>query len=103
MRTVRHVTIRGRVQGVGFRYFVQRRVLDILDRNLDLEGWVRNRSDGSVEALFAGEADLVAHMVEACRKGPAGAWVEALEEREADLAQLALRLPGQSFSLLATA
>jgi len=102
MKVVRHVTIRGHVQGVGFRYFVVQRVLDMLERNLDLEGWVRNRSDGSVEALFAGEPDVVAGMIEACRKGPAGARVEAVEAREAEPSQLELRLPGQPFSLLAT-
>jgi acylphosphatase len=102
MKTVRHVTIRGRVQGVGFRYFVLQHARDIVDRDLDLEGWVRNRRDGSVEALFAGEPDIVADMIEACREGPDGACVEALEEREADPAQLELRLPGQPFSLLAT-
>jgi acylphosphatase len=103
MRIVRHVTLRGQVQGVGFRYFVVQCVLDILDRNLGLEGWVRNRSDGSVEALFAGEPDVVAEIIEACRKGPTGARVEAVEEREGDPTQIKLRLPGQPFSLLATA
>ena len=102
MRIIRHVTIRGQVQGIGFRYFVVQRVLDIVD-HVGLEGWVRNRSDGSVEALFAGEPDVVAEIIEACRKGPIGARVEAVEEREGDPAQLKLRLPGQPFSLLATA
>ena len=103
MRIIRHVTIRGQVQGIGFRYFVVQRVLDIVDRNLGLEGWVRNRSDGSVEALFAGEPGVVAGIIEACRKGPTGARVEEVEEREGDPAQLKLRLPGQPFSLLPTA
>ena len=49
---IRHVTIRGRVQGVGYRYFVEHAAL-----SRDLEGWVRNRRDGSVEAVFAGPAD----------------------------------------------
>jgi acylphosphatase len=103
MRIVRHVTIRGNVQGVGFRYFVVRRARDILDREIQLEGWVRNRRDGSVEALFAGEPDAVAGMIDACRKGPAGARVEALDERDGAPEELELRLPGQSFSLLVTA
>jgi acylphosphatase len=103
MKVVRHVTIRGRVQGVGFRYFVLQRVLDVLDRDLDLEGWVRNRRDGSVEALFAGEPEVVAGIIEVCRRGPIGAFVEAVEERAGDPAQLALRLPDQPFSLLSTA
>ena len=50
--TIRHVTIRGRVQGVGYRYFVEHEAIA-----RDLEGWVRNRRDGSVEAVFAGPAD----------------------------------------------
>ena len=52
---IRQVTIRGRVQGVGYRAWVEHRA-----RAHDLEGWVRNRRDGSVEALFAGPADVVA-------------------------------------------
>ena len=62
-----HVTIRGRVQGVGFRAWTE---LTALERGL--EGWVRNRRDGSVEALFVGSADAVAAMVAACRHGPRG-------------------------------
>ena len=55
---IRQVTITGRVQGVGYRAWVEHRA-----RNHDLEGWVRNRRDGSVEALFAGPADVVSEMV----------------------------------------
>ena len=62
---VRHVTVRGRVQGVGFRMFVE----DTAER-LNLEGWVRNKRDGSVEAVFAGPDEAVSAAVEACRKGP---------------------------------
>ena len=52
---IRQVTIRGRVQGVGYRAWVEHRA-----SAHDLEGWVRNRRDGSVEALFAGPEDVVA-------------------------------------------
>ncbi len=55
---IRQVTIRGRVQGVGYRAWVEERALAH-----DLEGWVRNRRDGSVEALFAGPAEVVTDMV----------------------------------------
>jgi acylphosphatase len=103
MKVVRHVNIRGHVQGVGFRYFVVQRVRNILDHDLALEGWVRNRRDGSVEALFAGEPGVVADIIAACRKGPSGAWVESIDEREGDPTQLDLRLAGQQFSMLATA
>ena len=62
---IRQVMITGRVQGVGYRAWVEHRA-----RAHDLEGWVRNRRDGSVEALFAGPADAVSEMVARCRRGP---------------------------------
>ena len=74
----RHVTVRGQVQGVGFRYFVVQRVLDIRDRNLGLEGWVRNRSDGTVEALIKGAPDAIEAMLSDLRSGPSGARVETV-------------------------
>ena len=51
MKVIRHVTMRGRVQGVGYRAFVEHEAL-----KRGIEGWVRNRRDGSVEAVFAGRA-----------------------------------------------
>ena len=75
MNAIRHVLIRGRVQGVGFRAWVQ---WSALDRGL--EGWVRNRRDGSVEAVFCGEASVVSEMVGTCRRGPSGAWVDAMDD-----------------------
>lgn len=72
-RTV-HVLIKGRVQGVGFRAWTQHQA-----QLHGLSGWVRNRRDGSVEAVFAGPDSLVETMLKACRQGPAGARVEALE------------------------
>jgi len=60
-----HVTIAGRVQGVGFRAFVE---YEAAKRGL--RGWVRNRRDGSVEAAFAGPSDVVDDMLAACRRGP---------------------------------
>jgi len=67
--TVR-LTITGRVQGVGYRHWAVRTA-----NGLGLRGWVRNRSDGSVEALVTGLAEDVAAMVEASRRGPVGARV----------------------------
>jgi acylphosphatase len=64
MKTV-HVTIEGRVQGVGFRAWTE---YEALARGI--RGWVRNRRDGSVEAVFAGDAAAVDAMVAACRQGP---------------------------------
>ena len=68
-RTVR-LRITGRVQGVGFRDWMIGRA-----RGLKLDGWVRNSSDGSVEALVAGEAALIDTMVAACQSGPRAARV----------------------------
>lgn len=69
-RTVR-VSIRGRVQGVWFRDWTRRTA-----ESLDLAGWVRNRRDHSVEALFAGPSHLVQLMLERCHDGPPLASVE---------------------------
>ena len=68
------VQIRGRVQGVGFRYSVLSRA-----RSLELSGWVRNRSDGSVEAAFEGDDERVRSMVDWCRHGPPGADVRSID------------------------
>ena len=68
------VVVRGRVQGVGFRVGAATRA-----RSLGLGGWVRNRGDGAVEAVFEGPRERVELLVEWCRRGPAGAEVEAVE------------------------
>ncbi len=98
MSVIRHVIVHGRVQGVGFRAFVE---YEALARGL--EGWVRNRRDGSVEALLAGEAAVVADMIEACARGPLGARVDVQHQRDADGEDLKLRRPGELFSVLPTA
>jgi acylphosphatase len=95
--TVRQVTIRGRVQGVGYRAWVEHQA-----GARGLEGWVRNRRDGSVEALFAGPADIVADMVTSCRQGPSPAEVDAVNEAPASSDALNLRRPGERFSVLPT-
>ncbi len=69
------VVVHGRVQGVWFRGWT----LDEA-RALGLNGWVRNRRDGTVEALFQGPDLAVASMIEACRNGPPAAKVIELEE-----------------------
>ncbi|HKT18436.1 MAG TPA: acylphosphatase [Stellaceae bacterium] len=69
-----HLAITGRVQGVGFRAFVMAEA-----RARGLRGWVRNRRDGSVEALVIGEADEVAAMIERCKRGPRAARVDRVE------------------------
>jgi acylphosphatase len=94
---LRQVTITGRVQGVGYRAWVEHQA-----RNHDLEGWVRNRRDGSVEAVFAGPANVVADLVARCRRGPSTARVEAVAEEPTGPAALNLRRPGERFSVLPT-
>jgi acylphosphatase len=66
----RHLRISGHVQGVGFRYSMQREAA-----RLGLTGWVRNRRDGSVEALAQGNDAAVAALTAWARRGPAGARV----------------------------
>jgi len=73
-----HLRITGLVQGVGYRAWA----LQIASR-LGLRGWVRNRRDGSVEALVIGEGDAVDRMVEACREGPFGARVADISVSDA--------------------
>jgi acylphosphatase len=68
------VRIEGSVQGVGYRYWTERVAMQ-----LHLSGWVRNRRDGSVEALFCGLPDDVAEMLVRCRTGPRSARVTAVE------------------------
>ena len=97
MSVNRLVVIRGRVQGVGYRAWTE---VTALERGL--QGYVRNRRDGSVEALFIGPAPAVAAMIEACRGGPPGARVESIDQREASAGELALRRRDELFSLLGT-
>ncbi len=72
-RTV-NVRIGGRVQGVGYRAWTERTAA-----SLGLTGWVRNLSDGCVEAVFHGPADVVADMLARCEAGPRYAVVEQVE------------------------
>jgi acylphosphatase len=94
---IRQVMITGRVQGVGYRAWVDHQA-----RNHNLEGWVRNRRDGSVEALFAGPEEIVSEMVAACRRGPSSSRVDSVREEGASPDALNLRYPGERFSVLPT-
>lgn len=96
-RAILLVTIRGRVQGVGYRAWVEYQATAS-----KLEGWVRNRRDGRVEALFAGSPKAVAEMVALCRHGPPSSRVEAVLNETAREDQLNLRQPGEAFSVLPT-
>ena len=73
-----HIEIRGRVQGVGFRWFVRESA-----RALDLRGWVRNRPDGNVELAAAGPAESLRQLSETVRRGPRGAAVAGVENLSA--------------------
>ena len=96
-REIKRLRIRGGVQGIGYRAWVEREALA-----LGLKGWVRNRLDGSVEALIAGTPEAVAQMVERCRTGPPLAAVESIEIEDAAVLDLGYRRPGEAFSLIAT-
>ncbi len=66
-----HVIFMGRVQGVNFRAFTAR-----VAESLGLEGWVKNLWDGSVEAVFEGQKELVEEAIKRCRTGPSIARVD---------------------------
>jgi len=68
------VIVSGRVQGVGYRAWMARQA-----RAFGLQGWVRNRADGNVEAVLAGPSDSVEAMIASCRKGPPAALVTGIQ------------------------
>ena len=85
----RRVIVHGSVQGVGFRYSVARAA-----QSRGAAGWVSNRPDGSVEAVFEGEPEAVESLVRFCREGPRGAVVdrvEVVEEEPEGLTRFAVR------------
>jgi acylphosphatase len=94
---IRHVEVRGRVQGVGYRVFVADTA-----QNHDLAGWVRNRRDGSVEAVLAGPEEVVEEVIESLRRGPPLAKVAAVDVSAGTPALLDLRPRGEFFAVLPT-
>jgi acylphosphatase len=70
-----HVVVRGRVQGVGFRWFVRQQA-----RALGVRGWVRNRTDGSVEVEAEGEAAALRELRASLARGPSGAYVASVDD-----------------------
>ncbi len=75
----KRVLIRGRVHGVGFRDWMQTRA-----RALGIDGWVRNRADGAVEALVSGDRHAVEELLRACRRGPILAEVSSITDELAE-------------------
>lgn len=88
-RAVRHLTISGRVQGVWYRGWTVARAAE-----LGLDGWVRNRRDGTVEALVAGPTEAVERLIADCRQGPPSARVTEVRARPAADGGLADPGPG---------
>lgn len=92
-----HLVVHGRVQGVGYRAFV-----DSEASSRDLQGWVRNCRDGTVEAVLSGDAALIEEMIAVCKRGPFGARVDAIHRSDGRVSALRERAPGQAFSVLPT-
>jgi acylphosphatase len=74
---VRYYLVKGRVQGVGFRWFVHREAAE-----LGLHGWVRNTDSGHVEVVASGEPEILEELKAALRKGSRGSRVDAVVEQE---------------------
>ena len=96
-RIIIRVVVHGKVQGVGFRAWTQYKA-----RQRDLDGWVRNRTEGTVEAVFAGPAEIVEMMVEGCARGPRLASVIRVERFQASEDDLGLRGMASEFVELPT-
>lgn len=97
MKQLVHLSIKGIVQGVGYRAFVE---LEAETRGL--EGWVRNRRDGSVEAVVFGQKGDVDRLIEACREGPPASRIISVDVSNADPGLLNLRPAGEKFAALPT-
>lgn len=78
-RPARRILVSGRVQGVGFRWWVSAQA-----NGLGLSGWVRNLSDGRVEALAIGDTESIERLAESCGRGPPGAAVRSVETLAAE-------------------
>jgi len=78
MEVTKHLIITGRVQGVGFRFYMERKA-----RALGVTGWVRNRRDGSVETVVQGTTGAVEAMIAWARRGPASAIVAEVRVTDA--------------------
>lgn len=96
-REIKRLRVRGTVQKIGYRMWCEREALA-----LNLRGWVRNRTDGTVEVVIAGTPQAIAKMIDRCRKGPPLAQVATIDIEDASVLDLGYRRPGEQFSLIAT-
>lgn len=94
---IRHITVRGKVQGVGYRAWIEGKAVA-----RGLAGWARNRRDGTVEAVLSGPEEAVAALITKCRHGPGMARVTTIANEPAGEDMLNLRAPGERFSVLPT-
>lgn len=94
---IRHIVVRGKVQGVGYRAWFAHEA-----EAQGLSGWVRNRKDGTVEAVLSGPDDVVSALIERSKRGPQMARVSAVDHDAAGEAMMSLRNAGQLFSVLPT-
>jgi acylphosphatase len=79
MNVVKHLVIHGRVQGVGYRYSM------LAEASLaGIAGWVRNRRDGTVEAMLSGDSDKVSEVIAWAHRGPPGSNVTVVEVHDAE-------------------
>ncbi len=94
---IRHIIVRGKVQGVGYRAWIEG---EAVARNL--AGWARNRKDGTVEAVLSGPEDAVTALIAKCQYGPGTARVTTIDNEPAGGDILNLRAPRERFSVLPT-
>lgn len=94
---IRHIIVRGKVQGVGYRAWIEGEAA-----GRGLAGWARNRKDGTVEAVLSGSEDAVATLIAKCQHGPGMARVTTIDNERASEDMLNLRASGERFSVLPT-
>lgn len=94
---IRRIVVRGKVHGVGYRAWIADEAAAH-----GLAGWVRNRKDGTVEAVLSGPEDAVSGLIAKCRRGPRLAQVMAIDSEPAGADMLNLRRAGETFSVLPT-
>lgn len=94
---IRHIIVRGKVQGVGYRAWLAGEA-----EARGLAGWARNRRDGTVEALLFGSDEAVAALITKCQHGPGMARVSGIDNQPVTEDMLKLRTAGETFSVLPT-